>query len=33
VTLVAGAQRLAAAVHRQVQRSSGLYDALWPALD
>lgn len=33
VTLVAGAQRLAAAVHRQVQRSSGLYDALWPTVD
>ncbi len=30
VTLVADAQRLAVAVHRQVQRSSGLYDALWP---
>lgn len=33
VILVAGAQRLAAAVHRQVQRSSGLYDALWPTVD
>jgi len=33
VTLVAGAQRLAAGVQRQVQRSSGLYDALWPATD
>ncbi|WP_295453964.1 exodeoxyribonuclease V subunit alpha [uncultured Thiodictyon sp.] len=33
VTLVAGAQRLAAGVQRQVQRSSGLYDALWSEVD
>ena len=29
LTLVAGADRLAAGVGRQVRRSSGLYDALW----